>query len=352
MKLRNVAVAFAFLLTVPLFAREKTDVLVMKNGDHLTGEIKGLDEGVLYVSMDYILGTSSLQWSKVSYLESKQLFIVKTVDGSVYTGTLGTAETGEKRPIKIQVVESPNEQTVLSRTQVVKMSETAEKFWQRFSGDLDSGIIYSKGNQTTQYSLGAQLAYLRERWSASAAYDSTLSASSGAESAATRNQLTLGSTHLLRWNNWFYAGLGNFLQSSVQDIRLQTTLGGGIGRYLKNTNHVTISVLGGFAWQRTAYNESVAPVPPQEVGAGLVSAQVKFFRFNKTNFSLSATAIPALSEPGRIFFNTNATYYIKITGDLSWNISFYGNWDNEPPANFSGSDYGTSSGLTYSFGLK
>jgi hypothetical protein len=84
----------------------------------------------------------------------------------------------------------------------------------------------------------------------------------------------------------------------------------------------------------------------------LLAAQVKLFRFNKTNLSVTATAFPALTEPGRIFVNTNASYYIKITGDLSWNVSFYGNWDNRPPIHLSGSDYGTSSGLTYKFGLK
>jgi hypothetical protein len=71
------------LSALPLGARDKTDVLIMNNGDHLTCEIKSLDSGVLYVSLDYILGTSSLQWSKVARIESKQLFIVKTQDGSV-----------------------------------------------------------------------------------------------------------------------------------------------------------------------------------------------------------------------------------------------------------------------------
>ena len=109
MSVRTVVLSFALLLVAaPLFARDKTDVLVMKNGDHLTCEIKGLDDGVLYVSFDYILGTSSVQWSKVSYIESKQLFIVKTTDGSVYTGTLGTAEAEDKRPVEIEVIESPN----------------------------------------------------------------------------------------------------------------------------------------------------------------------------------------------------------------------------------------------------
>jgi hypothetical protein len=59
-----------------------------------------------------------------------------------------------------------------------------------------------------------------------------------------------------------------------------------------------------------------------------------------------------LSDPGRVRFNTNASYYIKIVSNLKWNLSFYGNWDNRPPPGFAGSDYGTSSGLSWTFGLK
>ncbi len=94
-----------FLMTTPLFARDSTDVIVMKNGDRFTGEIKGLNAGVLYVSMKYILGTSSVQWSEVARLESKQLFLVKTEDGSVYTGALDTATSSSGRPVKIEVAE-------------------------------------------------------------------------------------------------------------------------------------------------------------------------------------------------------------------------------------------------------
>ena len=64
MNIRAVILCSMLLLAAPLLARDKTDVIVMNNGDHLTGEIKGLDSGVLYVSMDYILGTSSgLGWT-------------------------------------------------------------------------------------------------------------------------------------------------------------------------------------------------------------------------------------------------------------------------------------------------
>jgi hypothetical protein len=81
------------LLAVPLMGREKSDVIVMKNGDRITCEIKGLDSDTLYVSVDYILNTASVDWSKVDHVESKQLFIVKTQDGDVFTGTLSTPAT-------------------------------------------------------------------------------------------------------------------------------------------------------------------------------------------------------------------------------------------------------------------
>src|ERR1700760_2394245 len=93
------------LLAAPLFARGKTDILVMKNGDRMTCEVKGLDAGVLYVSFDYIDGTASVDWSKVARLESKQSFIVKTEDGTIYKGPIQTADTAAGRPMKIVVVE-------------------------------------------------------------------------------------------------------------------------------------------------------------------------------------------------------------------------------------------------------
>ena len=182
MKYRSSLLGFILvLLTMPLFARDKTDSLVMKNGDHMTCEVKGLSAGVLYVSFDYIDGTTSLDWSKVAQLESKQLFVVKTEDGSVYTGTLRTPEQSGQRPIKIQVVETAELHTEIQRSQVISMVATSDKFWERFNGAINFGTTFSKGNESTQYSLGSQTEYVRERWSAQANYDSNLTSSTGVE---------------------------------------------------------------------------------------------------------------------------------------------------------------------------
>jgi len=349
MNIRTVVFSCTLLFAVSLFARQKTDLLVMKNGDRITCEVKSLNAGVLSIALDYVDGTVSVDWSKVAHLESSQLFVVLTQDGSSHEGALGTVQTVGNEPIKIQIIESQEKTVEVERPQIVKMTETSEKIYQRFNGSINLGVIYSKGNSATQYNLGTETDYLRERWATEALLSSNLSSSSGS-TASTRNQLTFRGYHLLPWHNYYYGGLGSFLQSSEQGIKLQTTVGGGVGHFFKNTNRTSIALLGGLAWQSTDYKPLAIPLGRQNIAAGLIAAEIKAFKFSRTNLAVSAALLPALSDPGRIFFNTNASYYVKLFNNLSWNVSFYGNWDSRPPGGLPGSDYGTSSGLSWTFG--
>jgi len=349
MRIRIFMFAVALLFsTVSVRAREHSDTIWMTNGDRFTGEIKGSGAGILYVDLDYVDGTISIQWSKVARVESRQRFIVKTQEGGVYGGTIRSLESSVRAPMQLEVRQSPDNKVILPAIRIVKVDQTSESFWRRLSGAINFGTTYSKGNQSIQYNLSSEAEYLRDRWKAEANYSSILSSSTGVE-ASTRNDVSLGALHLLPRSNYFYTGLATFLQSSEQGIKLQTNLGAGLGRYLKNTSNVSISVAAGMAWQSTQYNQS-APVNSQNVAAAMIATELKANAFKKTNLILNANVFPAVSDTGRVFFNTNATYYVKIIGNLSWNASFYGNWDNKPPGKFSGSDYGSSSGVTWTFG--
>ena len=109
-------------------------------------------------------------------------------------------------------------------------------------------------------------------------------------------------------------------------------------------------MLGGFGWQNVNYTQNMVGQGTQNIAVGFVSTDVKFFKFKKTNLDVSASLIPAITEAGRVHLNTNAVYYIKIIGDIDWNFSFYGSWDSKPPSTLPKSDYGTSSGLSWTFG--
>jgi hypothetical protein len=347
--IRAIILCCTFLFSAPLFAEENTDVIVMKNGDRFTCEIKGLSGGVLSVNLKYVDGTIAVQWSQIARLESNRLFLVKTESGAVYTGKVSTTGTSNDPPIKIEIVETAGKEVEVPQRKIIKLSQTSEGFWHRFDGAVNTGFLYSKGNESVQYNISSQVAYTRERWSSQLNFNSSFASNSGSN-LTTRNQTDVNMLRLLRWNNWFYAGTASFLQSSVQEINLQTTLGGGIGRYLKNTNRASIYVFGGVGWQNISYGQNAVDQGTQNTAVGFVATEIKAFKFKKTNLDISASLIPAISDAGRVHFNTNAVYYIKLVNDLSWNFSFYGSWDTKPPATFPKSDYGNSSGLSLTFG--
>jgi hypothetical protein len=265
-------------------------------------------------------------------------------------GTIASVENDASRPWSLEVVNEYEQRSTIEQAHVVGMDQTSENFWHRFNGAINSGFTYSKANQTRQYSLSANSRYLRESWVTGAYFNSTLTGSTGT-TTATRNNVQAYYRHLMRWDNWFYTGIGSFLQSTEQQIQLQSNIGAGIGRYLKNTNRASINVYGGLAYQNTNYSEVISSRPnAQNTIAGMAGVDAGLFRFDKTNLTLAATAIPAFNQPGRIYTNVNTTYFLKFWGNFTWNISFYGNWDNQPPRNFSGSDYGMTSGIGWTFG--
>jgi len=349
MKLKLKLLCVSMFIAFPLSARENTDVILMKNGDRITCEIKGLRSDTLYINVPYVLGTLSVDWSKVDHLESKQLFIVRTKDGTVYTGALSTMTTSNEQLSQIEVLERPEKKIALERKTVVQVNETASGFWQRLNGKIGTGFTYSKGNEYTQYNLNSDVNYPQERWGAEVSYSSSFTSSTGSSSSK-RNEVTFSAQRLMRWNNWYYKGLADFLQSSVQGIRLQSTFGGGVGRIIKNTGATSFSIYGGLAWQKIDYQQAITPASTQQVTSGLIGSNLTLFRFDRTTLTLSADFLPAISDPGRLHFNLKSSYYVKLWGKLDWNFTVYDAWDNRPPPGFASSDYGTSSGISLTFG--
>src|SRR5271170_6767954 len=66
---------------------DKTDVVVLLNGDHLTGEIKGMSRGQLDFKTDDA-GRFSIEWVKIARVTSKHIFEVELSSGKKYYGTL------------------------------------------------------------------------------------------------------------------------------------------------------------------------------------------------------------------------------------------------------------------------
>src|SRR5438309_5842159 len=136
--IRAIILSSTLFLCLPLFAQDKNDLLVMKNGDRLTCEVKGLSAGVLSVKLSYVDGTISVQWSQVAHLESDRLFLVQTESGAVYTGKLSTSGVSHDPPIRIQLTTTPNREVEVAQNKIIKLGQTSENFWSRFNGAVNT----------------------------------------------------------------------------------------------------------------------------------------------------------------------------------------------------------------------
>ena len=85
-----------------LLAAPKTDVVVLANGDRITGEIKSLEYNQLKLST-YDMGTVYIEWDKIASLKSDQYLLLERTDGTRYYGQL---VAGEKNDSTLRVKRS------------------------------------------------------------------------------------------------------------------------------------------------------------------------------------------------------------------------------------------------------
>ena len=79
------------VFAAPAAGQGKTDVVTLRNGDRITGEIKRLERGRLEFSTDDA-GTLYLEWDKViSVVSTTRQVEVMTRDGRLFLGTLTRA---------------------------------------------------------------------------------------------------------------------------------------------------------------------------------------------------------------------------------------------------------------------
>ena len=91
----------------------------------------------------------------------------------MYTGKLSTSGVSDDPPIQIKVAATPEREVDIPQRQIINLSQTSESFWHRFDGTVNTGILYSKGNESVQYNVSSQVAYNRERWSSQASFNSS-----------------------------------------------------------------------------------------------------------------------------------------------------------------------------------
>jgi hypothetical protein len=347
--LRCLAALVLLLLTLAAvsWARAKKDVIQFANGDRITCEIIRLEKGYLYVKLEYADGTVALDWSKIVRVDSPQGFVVADKAGLRYTGHLQTTTAGDTpEELEVRVTGSTTEQVVPGK-EVVEIGQTESSFWENLNGGISVGLNFSKQQSRTQYTFQSNADYQRAKWSAAANFQSNFSG--GGNISSLRNDLQLNGTRQLYSPRNFYTGITEFLQSDEQQLDLRTTLGGAIGHVFSKTNNSFVTAYGGADWNKERYSAQATVGRTGNSAEALLGTQLNFFRFKTTNFLLTATVYPSLTDLGRTRFDLNTSLKLRIAKDLDWNFGYYLNLDSRPPQGLPKTDYGSTSSLGWTF---
>ena len=122
---------FFVIVVVPCAAKVKRhDTVIMKNGDRLTGEVKKLEQGVLYIETDYFSGSVGVDWLQVEKVESKATFQIVLSDGKRISGSI--SKEAVSVPGEDFKVHAPTADVPVSGTDVVQI-EISEA--NRFGGN-------------------------------------------------------------------------------------------------------------------------------------------------------------------------------------------------------------------------
>lgn len=327
----------------PGMAKRNDDVVVMKNGDRFTGEIKGLTHGELSFKASYMTASVRLNWEDVERLDSKDPFIVSLIDGQRISGFIETAlKDGEGA---LRIGRSGVASTVPHST-VIGIEQQETSFWNQLSGSLDFGFSFARGNNTADSSFAMNLIYRTRRNLFSLDGSSDFNRNS-AESTA-RHALTFQQQRMLN-EKWFTAAIADFLHSDQQELSLRSTFGGGLGRKIYQTDRTLLTTIGGAVFTRESYSSNIGGTPERNNAEALIGMQFTTFRFKTMDIRAATSFFPSLSDPGRFRIGAEGNLKIELVRNVYWKFRVYENFDNKPPVNAPRNDSGVSSSLGWSF---
>jgi hypothetical protein len=324
------------------YERDKTDVVTLRNGDHISGDIHSLEFGILTLSTDN-MSSLSIEWPAVRSVTSKFEFAVERRDGSKYYGVIATSADGADL-----VIQSGGGSVRFPMSEVERISRFSSRFWDRISGGLSVGFSYSKSSSIQVGNVNFNADYRSTAIDSSLAFSSnTTKDSSG---STTDRQLLSGAVQFLRQSRNFWGLLGSLERDQSLGIDARLTAGAGIGRRFLQTSFSELTgVVGLVGTEEWIVDKSEPRASVEAVAGG--SWQVFKFIEPKTRLNLSLYVFPSLTESGRYRSTGDLSLTHKFPHDVTVGLTGYLSYDNQPPEpGAEKSDYGLTFNLGYTFG--
>jgi hypothetical protein len=334
-------------LTGSAFAKRTDDVVVLVNGDRMTGEIKSLTQGVLSFKSEYMEDSVRLNWQRVSRIESKDTYLITLTTGDVVTGTLALSPRDNELAPNF-VIHALTETMSKRQDEVIRILPLEARFIKRINGSIDYGYSYTSGNTQYNSQLSATANY-REKSTYLAASGNVEFSGQRQGSRTSRKYADVSYRNYFRQKT-FGGAMASFLSSEQQSLDLRTTLGGILGRSLLLTERTNISAYGGVAYTREHYTLIDLQEPHASNAEAVLGLDFYTFRFKITDISSRLIVYPSLTQPGRVRMSLDSNLKIEIFKDFYVGLNLYENFDSRPPnSTVKKNDLGISTSVGWKF---
>lgn len=311
------------------------EFFIHANGDSINAEIKSFERGKLSYE---IPGSSSatLEFQNVATIGSPEDFDIElTGQRALFGSLLPGTEAGYVR------VATVGDTVDVAIADIVKMTNVNKTLWSRFDGYVELGFNYAKANNATNFNFATVIDYRAPKWLFGLGFDSRFQDQDDAESFR-RNVGNLYVNYLLP-KTWYVGAFTQLEQNQQLDLDLRFLLGAIGGRDFLQSNRVEWNWLAGVLSNREEYTGLEATNSAE----ALVGTRFSWFTFGDFENDLSSALLvyPSLTESGRVRTDFDVNYRQDLFGDLYFRLSFYHQYDSEPPPGASDIDYGTSLAL-------
>lgn len=327
----------ALLLCTEMFA-QRTDVVIMNNDDHITGEIKRLEVGILVFKTDDA-GTINIQWNKIKSITTENFYEVQLQDGRIYYGSIEPADKDEMLLIKGVTLENK-----LFMRYIVKITRLRESFWEILDGYVKLGLSFTKASQIGQVSFGGNGKY-RTKINLFVLNINSLITTTNKEETSRKQDVFLDYQKFLE-QRWFYSGSVGAEENTELGIKLRVSIGGGLGNNFIQSNVHLLYANAGVTVNRELYFDSTEAKFNVE---GMVTTQYQIFIYDHPKVSLETklNIFPSITDFGRVRSNLDIALDWEIFIDFYWVLSFYFSFDNKATSTASETDFRIDTSFKY-----
>lgn len=318
----------------------RTDVVYLKNGDRVTGEVKGLDRGKLEFKTDH-MGTLYIEWDNIDEITSNTGQALELTNGQRFHGALRKPDSSE-----MVAIETEQGTVGVHALDVVSIYPVDSGFWNRLDVSASLGFSWDKGSSVGRYNLGLEAEFRDPRFITRANLNTEITTQQGRENT---KRASLGASHLVfKGNKQFVPYFGSVEKNDELGIDLRVLAGAGYGWVPIHSNRNMFSLAGGLAANREI------PVAGQaETNLEAVAMMsYEYFKYSspQRKFDVGLMVFPGLTDWGRWRANFDTNFRLELFSDLFWVLSGYASFDNKPISDEAAkSDYGATSSISYKF---